>query len=89
MPTHQKFSSYTPTVITTDSVPNPDEDLCSCVFLSDDAIHSPRTSVTGPTYKINIAVEGFKTGALLDNVSQVSLVRAEMLPKIEQQNNWG
>ena len=70
-------------VFTTDSIPNPNEDLCFCVLLSDDVSHPPRTSVTGSTYKVNIVVKGFKTRALLDNGSQVSLVRAKMLSKIE------
>ena len=76
-------------VITTDSVPDTDEDLWSRMLTSEDVSHPPRTSVTGPTYKVDIVVEGYKTRALLDNGSQVSLVRAEMLPKIEERNNWG
>ena len=75
-------------VITTAS-DDPDEELWSRVLTSKDVSRPPRTSVTGPTYKVDIVVEGFKTRALLDNGSQVSLVRAGMLPKIEQRNNWG
>ena len=51
--------------------------------------HPSQTSATGPTYKIDIVVEGFKTRALLDNGCKVALVRAEVLPKIEQKNDWG
>ena len=76
-------------VITTDSVQDTDEDLWSRMLTSEDVSHPPRMSVTGPTYKVDIVVEGYKTRALLDNGSQVSLVRAEMLPKIEERNNWG
>ena len=76
-------------VITTDSVPDPDEDLWSHALTSVDVSHLPQTSVTGPTYKVDVVVEGLKTMALLDNGSQVSLVRAEMLSKIDQKNNWG
>ena len=75
-------------VILTESVPDTDEDLWSHMITSENVSHPPRTSVTGPSYKVDIVVEGFKTRALLDNGSQVSLVRAEMLPKIEQKNNW-
>ena len=42
----------------------------------------------GPTYKIDIEVEGVKTRALLDSGSQVTLVRAELLPLIERHNGW-
>ena len=40
--------------------------------------------LSGPTYKIDIEVEGVKTPALLDSGSQVTLVRAELLTLIEQ-----
>ena len=76
-------------VITTNSVLHPDEDLWSRVLTSVDVSHLSQTSVTGPTYKVDIVVEDFKTRALLDNGLQVSLVRTEILPKIEQKNNWG
>jgi len=42
--------------------------------------------LSGPTYKIDIEVEGVKTRALLDSGSQVTLVRAELLPLIERHN---
>jgi len=39
--------------------------------------------LSGPTFKVNIMVEGVKTRALLDNGSQVTLVRVELFPKIK------
>ena len=39
--------------------------------------------LSGPTFKVNAVVEGVKTRALLDNGSQVTLVRVELLPKIK------
>ena len=44
--------------------------------------------LSGPTYMIDIQVEEVKTRALLDSGSQVTLVRAELLPLIEQNNGW-
>ena len=46
------------------------------------------SDVTGPTYKVDVTVEGMKTRALVDNGSQVSLVRTEMLPRLKDLNNW-
>ena len=48
----------------------------------------PNMNVTGPTYKVNVTVEGLKTRALIDNGSQVSLVCTEMLPRLRELNNW-
>ena len=48
----------------------------------------PNVSITGPTYKVDVTVEGLKTRALIDNGSQVSLVRTEMLPRLKELNNW-
>ena len=47
----------------------------------------PNVSITGPTYKVDVTVEGLKTRALIDNGSQVSLVRTEMLPRLKKLNN--
>ena len=44
--------------------------------------------LSGPTYKIDIEVEGVKTQALLDSGSQVTLVRAELLTLVEQRKGW-
>jgi len=38
--------------------------------------------LSGPIFKVDVVVEGVKTRVLLDNGSQVTLVRAELLPKI-------
>ena len=48
----------------------------------------PNVDITGPTYKVDVTVEGLKTRALIDNGSQVSLVRTEMLPRLKEMNNW-
>ena len=44
--------------------------------------------LSGPTYKIDIEVEGVKTRALLDSGSQVTLVSVELLTLIEQRKGW-
>jgi len=41
--------------------------------------------IVGPAYKINVTKEEFKTTALLDHDSQVSIVRQQMLP---DKNGW-
>ena len=48
----------------------------------------PNVDITGPTHKVDVTVEGLKTRALIDNGSQVSLVRTEMLPRLKEMNNW-
>ena len=52
--------------------------------------NSEQTAVsnTGPTYKVDVVVEGLKSRALVDNGSQISLVRTEMLPKLKEINGW-
>ena len=45
-------------------------------------------TMVGPTYKVNVTVEGYKIRALLDHGSQVSIVRRQMLPRIQELNNW-
>ena len=45
-------------VITTANAQDSDEELWSRVLTSEDVSHPPRTSVTGPTYKVDIAVQG-------------------------------
>ena len=44
--------------------------------------------LVGPTFKVDVEVEGVKTRALVDNGSQVTLVRGELLPKIREHNGW-
>ena len=48
----------------------------------------PNVDITSPTYKVDMTVDGMKTRALIDNGSQISLVRTEMLPKLKDLNNW-
>ena len=48
----------------------------------------PAVGNTGPTYKVDVVVEGLKSRALVDNGSQISLVRTEMLPKLKEINCW-
>ena len=42
----------------------------------------------GPTYKVVVEVDGIRTKALLDHGAQVSLVRQELLPMIQQKHGW-
>ena len=38
--------------------------------------------------KVDVKVEGVKTRALVDNGSQVTLVRRELLHRIKEHNGW-
>ena len=58
------------------------------VLTTESTLEQTAVSNTGPTYKANVVVEGLKSRALLDNGSQISLVRTEMLPKLKEINNW-
>ena len=49
---------------------------------------SQSAKLVGPTFKVEVDVEGVKTRALLDNGSQVSLVRGELLAKLRAHNKW-
>ena len=42
----------------------------------------------GPTYKVDIVVDGVRTQALLDHGAQVSLARKQLLPVIKERNEW-
>ena len=53
-----------------------------------DANKDQGVPLVGPAYKVNVVIEGVKTRALIDNGSQVSLVRRELLPSIKEHNNW-
>ena len=48
----------------------------------EDLAQNAGAKLSGPTFKVNVEVEGVKTRALLVNGSQVTLVRDELLPKI-------
>ena len=47
-----------------------------------------QVALKGPTYKVDIVVDGIKTRALLDSGAQVSLARQQLLPHIKQKSNW-
>ena len=53
-----------------------------------DANKDQGVPLVGPAYKVNVVIEGVKTRALIDNGSQVLLVRRELLPSIKEHNNW-
>ena len=42
----------------------------------------------GPTYKVDIDVNGIKTRGFLDHGAQVTLVRKELLPAIGEKHDW-
>ena len=44
--------------------------------------------LVGPTFKVDVQIEGVKTTALLDNESQVTLVQSELLARVRAHNNW-
>ena len=45
-------------------------------------------TLIGPTYKIEITVEGVHTRALLDHGAQVTIVRRQLLGKIRNEQGW-
>ena len=49
---------------------------------------TPDAKSVGPAYKINITVEGIPTRAFLDHGSQVTIVRRQLLPLIQEKNEW-
>jgi len=53
------------------------------------ALTAPKKcGMRGPSYKIDVLVDNVKVRALLDHGAQVSLVRGELLPKIQERNHW-
>ena len=54
----------------------------------DDIIDDHSAKLVGPTFKVDVEVEGVKTRALVDNGSQVTLVRGELLPRLREHNGW-
>ena len=58
------------------------------VLTAESGLAQAAISNTGPTYKVDVNVEGLKSRALVDNGSQISLVRTEMLPKLKELNGW-
>ena len=47
-----------------------------------------KCGMRGPSYNIDVFVDNVKVRALLDHGAQVSLVRGELLPKIQERNHW-
>ena len=58
------------------------------VLTMEEEMEQNSVSNTGPTYKVNVVVEGLQSRALVDSGSQILLVRTEMLPKLKGLNNW-
>ena len=58
------------------------------VLTTEEECKQNAVSNTGPTYKVNVVVEGLHSRALVDNGSQISLVHTEMLPKLKEFNKW-
>ena len=52
----------------------------------DDTIDDRSAKLVGPTFKVDVEVEGVKTRAIADNGSQVTLVRTELFPKVREHN---
>ena len=44
--------------------------------------------IVGPTYKVDVTVDGIKTRALLDHGSQVTIVRQQLLPMVKEKQEW-
>jgi len=73
--------------------PKEDTSLWTRVLtLKDTALFPENTThndkIVGPTYKVNITVEGIATRAFLDHGSQVTIVRQQLLPLIRERNQW-
>ena len=47
-----------------------------------------QVAMKGPTYKVDIVVDGIRTRALLDSGAQVSLAQQQLLSHTKQKNNW-
>ena len=55
---------------------------------SEDQNQSCNFPIVGPTYKVDVTVNGTKTRALLDHGSQVTIVRQQLLPMIREKQQW-
>ena len=66
----------------------PDLWLCTVTAESEQLPVEGSTAARGPTYKVDIVVDGVKTRALLDHGAQVSLARRQLLPVIKERNHW-
>ena len=49
-----------------------------------DTVDDHSAKLVGPTFKVDVEIEGVKTRALVDNGSQVTLVRSELLPRVKE-----
>ena len=68
-----------------------DKDLWSLVLSMDSKDKSDnkdKSVLVGPTYKIEITVEGVRTRALLDHGAQVTIVRRQLLGKVKERQKW-
>ena len=76
-------------IVTTEGISS-DEECWIRVGVLTAGSEPEKTAVSnaGPTYKVEVTVEGLKSRALVDNGSQISLVRTEMLPKLKEINGW-
>ena len=77
-------------VIAIDQVTTSNVEYCVCVrvLTTEEETEQNSVSNTGPTYKVNVVIEGLQFRALVGNGSQISLVRTEMLAKLKERNNW-
>jgi len=53
-----------------------------------DQLEPSQVATRGPTYKVDLTVDGVCTRGLLDHGAQVSLVRKELLPVIKDHQGW-
>lgn len=72
-PTHQEMWKWTRVLSTSKS---------------DNQNNSSESLIVGPTYKVNVTVDGVKTCALLDHGSQVTIVRQQLLPMVKEKQQW-
>ena len=71
-----------------DNAETPDLWLRTVTARPDQSSVKVPTAARGPTFKVDIVVDGVKTRALLDHGAQVSLARRQLLPAIKEKNGW-
>ena len=62
--------------------------LCTVTAKTEQQLKETTVAARGPTYKVDIVVDGVRTRALLDHGAQVSLARKQLLPVIKERNEW-
>ena len=62
--------------------------LSTVTSKTDQQLKETTVAARGPTYKVDIVVDGIKTRALLDHGAQVSLARKQLLSVVKERNNW-